>query len=81
MFLVKPKDGAQRLAYLLIVGSLISLESDPTPHNFNSISCAGVNLGVLAAKISVFRQKLVIICATRARPKLRVFAFKISVLR
>ena len=39
------------------------------------------NLRVLAVKIRIFRQKLVILCATRAGPKVRVLAFKISVLR
>ena len=29
-------------------------------------TCAGANLGILAAKISVLRPKLVIICATCA---------------
>ena len=37
-------------------------------------------LRVLAFKISDLRQKLVIICATRAGAKLGVLAFKISVL-
>ena len=38
------------------------------------------NLGVLACKIRVLRQKLVIICATRAGAILGVLACKISVL-
>ena len=38
-------------------------------------------LRVLALKISVLRQKLVIICATRTGPNLGVLACKISVLR
>ena len=41
----------------------------------------GANLGVLACKISVLRQKIVIICATRVGAILRVLACKISVLR
>ena len=45
---------------------MISIESATTPHSFNSLLCAGANLGVLAFKISVLRLKLVIICATRA---------------
>ena len=45
------------------------------------LSCAGANLGVLAFKISVLRQKLVIICATRAGAKFSILAFKIGVLR
>ena len=36
-------------------------------------------LGVLAFKISILRQKLVIICATRAGANLGVLAFKIRV--
>ena len=36
---------------------------------------------ILAFKIRVLRQKLVIICATRAGANLRVSEFKISVLR
>ena len=43
--------------------------------------CAGANLGVLAAKISVLRRKLVIIVATRAGVHLGVLAAKICVLR
>ena len=39
------------------------------------------NLGVLAFKIRVLLQKLVIICATRAGANFRVLSFKISVLR
>ena len=41
---------------------------------------AGEILGVLAFKIGVLRQKLVIICATRSGAKLGVLEFKISVL-
>ena len=41
----------------------------------------GANLGVLACKISVLRQKLFIICVTRAEANLGVLACKISVLR
>ena len=37
------------------------------------------NLGVLAAKVNVLRQKLVIICASRAGAILRDLAAKISV--
>ena len=44
--------------------------------------CAtGANLGVLAFKIRVLRQKLVIICATHAGAIFRVLSFKIRVLR
>ena len=39
---------------------------DLSPHNFKSLSHAGPNSGVLACKISVSRQKIIIICATRA---------------
>ena len=60
---------------------MILIESATIPHSFNSLSCAGENLGVLALKISVLRQKLVIIYATCAGEKLGVLAFKISVLR
>ena len=60
---------------------MISIELATTPHSFNSLSCAGANLGVLAFKISVLRQKLVIICATRAGAKFGILAFQISVLR
>ena len=60
---------------------MISIESATTPQNFNSLSCAGANLGVLAFKISVLRQKLVIIFTTCAGAKLGVLGFKISVLR
>ena len=41
---------------------------------------AGGNLGVLAAKINVLRQKLVIICATHAGANLGVLTAKIRVL-
>ena len=41
----------------------------------------GSNLGVLASKISVLRQKLVINCATRVGANLGVLACKVSVLR
>ena len=45
-------------------------------------SClAGANLGVLAFKISILRQKLVIFCATCTRAILSVLACKISALR
>ena len=47
---------------------MILIESATIPHSFNSLSCAGENLGVLALKISVLRQKLVIIYATCAGP-------------
>ena len=60
---------------------IISIEWATTPPSFNSISCAGANLGVLEAKISVLRQKLVIICATRAGANLGILAAKISVFR
>ena len=60
---------------------IISIEWATTPHSFNSISCAGANLGVLATKISVLRLKLVIICATRAGANLGVLEAKISVWR
>ena len=60
---------------------MISIESATTPHSFNSLSCAEANLGVLAFKINVLRQKLVIICVTRAGANLGVLAFKIKVLR
>ena len=63
----------------LILGSCLRVA--PSPHNFNSVSCAEANLGVLQAKISDLRQKLVIICATRAGADLGVLAAKISVLR
>ena len=59
---------------------MILIESATIPHSFNSLSCAGENLGVLAAKIRVWRQKIVIICAIRAGANLRVLMFKISVL-
>ena len=59
---------------------MISIESATTPHSFNSLSCAGANLGVLAFKISVLRQKFVINCATCAGAKLGVLALKIIVL-
>ena len=58
---------------------MISIESATTPHSFNSLSCVGANLGILAFKISVLRQKLVIMCATRAGEILSILAFKISV--
>ena len=45
---------------------MISIESATTPHSFNPLSCEGANLGVLEFKLSVIRQKLVIICANRA---------------
>ena len=57
------------------------LRVDPSPHNFNSLSRAGANLGVLECKISVLRQKLDIICATRAAANLGVLAFRFSDLR
>ena len=56
------------------------LRVDPSPHNLNSLSRAGENLGVLGCKISVFRQKLVI-SATRAWTNFGVLACKIIVLR
>ena len=39
------------------------------------------NLGILECKISVLRQNLVIICATRAGANLGVLAFKIRFYR
>ena len=60
---------------------MISIESATTPHSFNSLSCAGANLGVLAFKISVLRQELVIVCATRAGVNLGHLAFQINILR
>ena len=54
---------------------------DPTPHNFNSFSRAEPKLSVLAFKIRILCQKLVIICATCAEVDLVVLAFKISSLR
>ena len=60
---------------------MISVESATIPHSFNSLLCAEANLGVLAFKISFLRQKLVIICATRAGAKFGIWAFKISILR
>ena len=45
---------------------MISIESATTPHSFNPLSCEGANLGVLEFKLSVLRQKLVIICANSA---------------
>ena len=46
---------------------MISIESATTPHSFNPLSCEGANLGVLEFKVSILRQKkIVIICANRA---------------
>ena len=42
---------------------------------------AGADLCVLSCKLSVLRQKLVIICASRARVNLGDFGFKIHILR
>ena len=47
----------------------------------NSFSRAEPKFGVLAFKISILCQKLVIICATRAEVDLGVLAFKINILR
>ena len=60
---------------------MISIESATTPHSFNSLSCVGANLGVLAFKISFLRQKLVIICANHAGVNLGYLAFQINILR
>ena len=60
---------------------MISIESATTPHSFNSLSCAEANVCVLEFKISVLRQKLIFICATRTGANLGNSAFKISVLR
>ena len=40
---------------------------------------AGANIRVSSFNTSILRQKLVIICATRAGAKLGILAFKISV--
>ena len=45
---------------------MISIESATTPHSFNPLSCEGANLSVVEFKLSVIRQKLVIICANSA---------------
>ena len=67
-------------SYVFFYPRQMPLKVDPSPHNFNSLSGAGANLGGLACKISVLRQKFVI-SATRAGTILSVLACKISVLR
>ena len=69
-FQFRPKIRHQITAYVI-----------PNDSEDFSLSSAGANLGVLACKISVLRQKLVIICANRAAVNFGVLAFKISVLR
>ena len=49
--------------------------------NYICATRAGANLVILACKISVLRQKLVIISANRAEANLGVLECKISVLR
>ena len=59
---------------------MISIESATTPHSFNPLSCEGANLGVLAFKISVLSQELVIICATCEVSKLSVIRQKLVII-